>query len=526
MQTQASRGFRIRQSVSAFALIFCAIWLAHGPLLRLPYFWDETGYFVPAAHDFLVTGDLIPTTTLTNAHPPLVLIWLAFWWKLSNYTPAVTRTAMLLVSALGLFGVWKLSNRVSNAKVATATTILTAIYPVIFSQSSLAQLDITVLTATIWTLYFYLEDRRLPTIIAMSVAVFAKETALLVPGTLFAWEIATPLIERYKGWKLRLNSRGWMQACALFLSAVPLLLWYAYHHHRVGYVFNPQFVRYNVDATLTPLRFVIALGMRFWHAFGYMNLFVLTVAAFVISREPALDDDGTERPRIDLRVAWLFLAFIATHAIGFSLLGGAALARYMIPVIPLVILLSVATLWRHTQWWPTWSGIAGVCFLLALVFNPPWRISPEDNLAYSDFVHLHAAASTYLEKEHPQATILTAWPGSDELNRPFLGYVKQPMTVVSMANFTAPQILAAVQQRDAFDYVYVFNTKYDPPRNVLSRFAWWTRIQKKYFDYHEDLRPEQIALLMQGRIVWHQERGGQWAAIIALEHAQNVLLLR
>jgi hypothetical protein len=526
MQSQDSRRLRIPQAVSTFATIFCAIWLLHGPLLRLPYFWDETGYFVPAARDFLLTGDMIPTTTATNAHPPLVMMWLALWWKLSNYTPAVTRTAMLLIAAFGLLGVWKISNRVVNEKVATAVTILTGLYSVVFSQSSLAQLDVPVMTATIWALYFYMEDRRAATVLTLALALVIKETALIVPMTIFAWELACPLIERAKKWRLCLHPFRWKHTFSLLMAPVPLLLWYAYHHHRTGYVFNPIFLRYNVNGTLSPVRFVIALGIRTWHALGFMNMFVLTAAALVVSREPVVSDGGTERTEIDPKVKVFFGVLIAAHVVAFALVGGAALARYMVPVIPLVILLCVATLYLHSRWWIGWCSLAAAAFVLALVINPPWRISPEDNLAYSDFVHLHAAAATYLQAEHPKATILTAWPGSDELNRPFLGYVNQPMTVVSMENFTAPQILAAAQQRDLFDYVYVFNTKYDPPRNILSRIAWWNGVQKKFFDYHQDLRPEQIAILMQGRIIWQKQRGGQWAAIIALEHAQNARLMQ
>ena len=88
----------------AFSLIFTGLFLTHAPLLRLPYFWDEAGYFVPAARDILLTGSLIPHTTLSNAHPPLVMLWLAFWWKFSGFTPAVTRIAMLLVAAGYTFG--------------------------------------------------------------------------------------------------------------------------------------------------------------------------------------------------------------------------------------------------------------------------------------------------------------------------------------------------------------------------------------------------------------------------------------
>ena len=39
-----------------FAVIFVAIFLLHVPLLQLPYFWDEAGYYVPAARDLLLSG--------------------------------------------------------------------------------------------------------------------------------------------------------------------------------------------------------------------------------------------------------------------------------------------------------------------------------------------------------------------------------------------------------------------------------------------------------------------------------------
>ena len=83
-----------------FALIFTALFLLHGPLLRLPYFWDEAGYFVPAAYDIYTSGDLIPHSTLSNAHPPLVMLWLAMWWKLSAFTPV---TIICNFFIIGLF---------------------------------------------------------------------------------------------------------------------------------------------------------------------------------------------------------------------------------------------------------------------------------------------------------------------------------------------------------------------------------------------------------------------------------------
>ncbi|HEU5403667.1 MAG TPA: glycosyltransferase family 39 protein [Terriglobales bacterium] len=503
-----------------FAGIFCATWLLHGFLLRLPYFWDEAGYFIPAARDLLLTGDLVPHTTLSNAHPPLVMVWLAAWWKLSNYTPAVTRTAMLLLAAFGLLGVWKLAERVVNAKVATAAMILTALYPVVFAQSSLAQLDMPAMALTVWALYFYIGDRPWAAVLTFALAALAKETALITPFAIFGMELVRAGTSRMKKEKstVRLGA-----AAVLLTSAAPLLLWYAYHYHLTGYVLgNPEYLQYNLDSTLSPLRILVALGLRFWHAFGYMNLFVLTIAAAVVAREPVIADNGRERKGIDRETKFLFGVIILAHIVAFSVVGGAALARYMLPVIPLVILWSVTTLYRHIRKGAgAWCLVSGLAFVVALTFNPPWRIAPEDNLAYSDFIHLHADAAAFLQKNHPGATVLTAWPGSDELNRPFLGYVKKPMTVVRIENFSPGQMLSAAQQRALFDAVLIFNTKYDPPRNFLTGIGWWNRLQVRFFGYHEDFRPVQAAMIMQGRIVWHEERGGQWAAVIMVEHAEN-----
>src|SRR6201998_2153651 len=92
-----------------FAVIFVVIFLLHAPLLQLPYFWDEAGYYVPAARDILLGGSLIPHSTVSNAHPPLVLAWVALWWKCVGYAPLVTRSAMLVVAAFSLLGLFRVA---------------------------------------------------------------------------------------------------------------------------------------------------------------------------------------------------------------------------------------------------------------------------------------------------------------------------------------------------------------------------------------------------------------------------------
>src|SRR5262245_4982700 len=113
-----------------FGLIFAGIFLSHVLLLRLPYFWDEAGYYLPAAPYILLHFQLISTSTVTNAHPPLVMLWLALWWKIFGFHIWVARVAILLVGAFTLLGVYELAKQVANREVALASLIGTALFPV------------------------------------------------------------------------------------------------------------------------------------------------------------------------------------------------------------------------------------------------------------------------------------------------------------------------------------------------------------------------------------------------------------
>ena len=142
-------------------LIFIAVFLTHWTLLRLPYYWDEAGYYIPAAYDFLRTGSLIPFSTLSNAHPPLPSLYLALWWKTSGYFPYVTRIAMCLVAAIALLGVYQLVAEITKKwLLAAAATTLTLLYPVWFAQSTLAHADLFAAAATLWALCFYFAPGR------------------------------------------------------------------------------------------------------------------------------------------------------------------------------------------------------------------------------------------------------------------------------------------------------------------------------------------------------------------------------
>jgi Dolichyl-phosphate-mannose-protein mannosyltransferase len=515
---------RLREYLFAYALIFSFLFVTHAPLLRLPYFWDEAGYFVPAAYDLLLTGSPIPHTTLSNAHPPLVMLWLAFWWKFSGFTPAVTRIAMLMVSAFALLGLWRLARAVASEQVAAATVLCTALYSVFFAQGSLAHLDMMVCALTLWGLAMYVERRLVGTIVFFALAPLAKETAIVTPMALLAWGLLCPVLQGkvQGGEALCLHRPKRMPALSLLLCLAPLALWFLYHHHRTGFYFgNPEYLRYNLQATVSPLRIFLAILIRLWHTLGYLNLFVLTLAAaYTMNRPPLLEPDGTRRPRIPLNVQLVFGVVILAHVLALSALGGAVLARYMLPAVPLVILVCVSTLWRRIRHWAWWIAVTCAAFVFALLTPPPYRVAPEDTLLYRDYVIVHKLAADELAMRFPHARVLTAWPATDELVHPFLGYVK-PLTVVPIENFSALEIERAAQATDQFDVALLFPTKWQSPHPLFRGLPFGKALQERFFDYREELAPQQAANILGGRTVRYLNRNNEWVAIIVIEKVEN-----
>ena len=117
--------------------------------------------------------------------------------------------------------------------------------------------------------------------------------------------------------------------------------------------------------------------------------------------------------------------------------------------------------------------------------------------------------------------MLTAWPASDELTRPYLGYVPKAIQVVKIEDFSAEQVLSAADARSRFDVALVFSTKYRPQHSVFDRFRLWQEWKSRYFGYHVDLTPEVAASVLGGSVVYVERRRGQWVGIIEMEKVEE-----
>ena len=492
----------------AFVIALGMLTLSHAAFLHLPYFWDEAGYYIPAALDFYHHGLLIPRDTLPTGHTPLVPIYLALAWRLFGFSQPVTRVAMLALAAGTLIVLYALGRTVARREVAAWSCILLALCPLFFMQSMLAHLDLAAALTTTLAVLALIKRRMGWFALAASISIMTKETAviLLPVAWLFAWRIRKGLNKRALLW--------------LAIPLLPLIAWTFYYHRVTGFwTGNPTYLRYNLYSTLRPLRIFISFARRLYQVFIEAFNWLLVGAAVLGYRRmkkarasAPVDSPHASRvePQLEARQDFYFLTcgLLMAYVVMLSLVGGALLPRYLLPVFPCFYLALV----MFADFMPqkTMRGalaITAICFIAGWFINPPYPFPYEDNLACVDFIRLHQQAAGFLSSHANNARILTAWPASDELTRPALGYVPQPLQVVPLPTFREDNFQGI--SPDSFDLLYFYSRGWSAPDNWLRRHPQLDRI----FDYTPAIPASELEQIFHLKLIAAFHERGQWVKI-------------
>ena len=502
------------------AAILPGIWgvllALHRPFLRLPYYWDEAGYYVPAALDFSRHGLLIPTSTPASGHTPLVSVYLALWWHLCGFSPLVTRTAMLLFAAATVLATAALASvvladRSTKKGTVYASAALLALAPLFFAQSSLVFLDLPAALFTALAIPALLRERWATFGTMASLAVLSKETAVVLAPA--AWVFV--LIEARSARRgIPASTWAWLASPCLVLAA-----WAGYYHHRTGFwTGNATYLQYNLYSTLNPVRILLCLLRRLHEVFIAGFNWIVAGAALLGAWWSRKRTQG--HTIIERRFALLTVLLAAAYLLLLSVAGGAVLPRYTLPLYPPLMVLALSYVWRLPLRAAYACCIVGAaCFVGSWFLNPPYPFPFEDNLAYADFIRLHQQGAHYLalltarrrgEGSGP-TRVLTAWPATDELETPDLGYVPRALDVVAVDGF-GTRDFGAVQPA-SFDVLYYYSRKWEPADNWLARFSWLGRLEARYFDYAPQVPETKLEERFHLTRLARWERRGQWAAI-------------
>ncbi|WP_263379533.1 glycosyltransferase [Granulicella paludicola] len=614
----ATRLVSVRSSF-LFPLFFIAVALTHLTLLRLPYFWDEGGYYIPAALDFYHHGWLVPH--FTNAHPPLPNVVLGTLWHLTGFHILATRLIVCAFAAAALLAVLRLTQSLLGPTAACTVTLLTAVYPIWYTQSTLAHADIFAAAFTLWAFALYLPqavwftsplepchpersaqrevegpapaiptDRSsrpdpeqakraegkverpavaaasaasgsvlptpyslLPVALLFALAALSKETAILEPATLAALE----LYLLFRNPSQRRTHLRWL--AALSFPLLPLVLWYAFHHHMTGFTFgNPEYLRYNATANFTAAHIFQAIRYRFVHLFWQRNIWLpilLALACLFLPKRPTRSSgnklssqpeaaghsggppalarasaEGASALPSPYSLFPVPCLLILSNWLAFSILGGALLTRYLLPIYPLILLLCVYLWQQRTHYAAAFTAVTALAFISAWWINPPTAFAPEDSLTYRDMIVAHQQAIDYVAQHYPTATVLTAWPVTTDLFKPELGYVQHPIKAVALEDFTRPSLQPFVAETAntgiaSYDTAIVFTTHFVDPNLRRYLIAHPNTPRGRAFATSHDLTPQEIATLLGGTVVANFDQHGEWAAVLRFNRSYEARLI-
>jgi hypothetical protein len=451
---------------AAFAIL---MFVSHAAFFDFPYYWDELGFYIPAAWDLQERGELIPTSTTPNAHPPGLRIWLAGAWSVLGSSIAVTRGAMLTVAALGLFLTFILAIRLCAGlpgAPAFGPVVLLAASPLYFMQAPLAQPEVPAMVCGLAATLAYLRGAYAWSALACVALVFTKETGVVFPLVFMGFLRRSP-----------------KQAAWFALPIAALAAWFGWLFLRTGHLFgDAAFGEYNAFYNLHPARFAIALLRRVYtlllENFHWLGLIALANAWW--------------KRRLYGAEPWPLLATLtAAHLVLVSALGGAVLERYLVPVLPFFYV-AVAAAWSIFSERARWAHQAAMTLGLAaaLWWNPPYPFPFENNLAARDQAMLFRQAAGVVDALRGDRIIATAWPLSAALQNPRFGYVTRKHDVREVPDFDGERVKRADIR--PFEVFVLYTREWDPPLNWM-HVGFIDRAWRGIYGYRPQMTPEECS---------------------------------
>ena len=450
-----------------FALFTAPLIALHLHLLTLPFFWDEHGQFIPTALDLLRSGAWVAHSTVPNVHPPGVEAYLVLWYKLFGFSIPVTRIAMLLLAGAGLLLTFLLAIELSvgsEGAPAFLPPLFLFVSPLFFMQSMMAQLDMPAMVFTLLALLLFLKNHFVACSVACVLLVLVKETGLVVPA-IFGIVL--------------LSRRDWKRVFLFLPSALALALWLLVLRFKTGFwLGDPGFAHYNVGYALHPVRLAFSFVRRIYYLFFAEFRWIGTVVLFLTAR----------KLQIFRTRAWqITLAVSAATFILVSVLGGAELERYLLPVLPVFYIAVSIGLMSLPKWSRTAATVALTVGLAANLFwNPPYPFPYENNYAMVDFVRLQQAAAAYTQQVLPGRTILTAWPYSSALRSADFGFVDHKLNVIQTDDFHRASIQAV--PRDRYDALIVYTRAWVPQNGVMN-LPLVKRFLSRFYEWEPEITP-------------------------------------
>jgi hypothetical protein len=350
----------------------------------------------------------------------------------------------------------------------------------------LAQLDMPAMVFTLLCLLLFIRKQYAFAAAAAIALVSVKETGIVVPAVFAA---------------LLLYRRDAKRASYFIPPFVLLSVWLVFLHRKTGYwLGDPGFAHYNVSYALHPVRILMSLSRRLYYVFlaefRWVGSLMIVLMLF------------RDKPTFFRRPEWVVTIAVSVCCLVLvSVLGGAELERYLLPVLPVFYIgVSLALSGRRRSVGISATALLALGLAANLFWNPPYPFPFENNLAMVDFVRLQQAAAEFAETSLRNKRIATAWPYTQALRRPEYGFVDHKLKTVETGDFSFHSILALPPQ--SFDALITYTRTWAPEPSVIS-IPLVQQFLERYYGWQREITPDQCSRLNLEAVAAWKSRGQQ-----------------
>jgi 4-amino-4-deoxy-L-arabinose transferase-like glycosyltransferase len=422
------------------------------PFLNVPIFWD--GLWIVGGAEQLLKEGLRPTIMPAwdaEAHPILLHEILAAAWLVFGRSLWVTHLLIAAFACATLYATYRLSWLLYGTRAAIVATALLLSFPLFMAQSTVLVLDLPAAAFAMLALLGLVQRKTAAYLLFGTAMVLTKETTVLLVGVALLYLAARDA--RRIPWRTLA-----LELAVHSLPIAALAAWMWYHVRVTGWLTTSELEPAQLVASYLPpalfrpggvLATFAALAWDFLAKQFLIGLLTLFVVLAALSARPFLAiRRGQASPwaigrALRAQPAWrawgrpenivllglpiaIHMAFMASNY---------GLHRYLLPEYALFFILAG----RAVEWvCKRTRAIALVTAALAAIFLSAWArpwlgysLSSPSNLMYLDFIQAHQQAAAFIERNYPDATVLTGWPQYLELGLPGAGYVARPIKVVA-----------------------------------------------------------------------------------------------
>ncbi|MEO8576283.1 MAG: glycosyltransferase family 39 protein [Gemmatimonadales bacterium] len=402
----------------AFVVVSLAVvtFLLKLPTFGTPAYWDEMGWLLPV--QALSEGSLIraipgfrPAAEFWG-HPPGLHLTLAMIGKLFGVSIITAHALIAVFAAVGVCATFLLARTWYGDRAAWLAALLLLLSPVYLAQSGMFLADLPVTALGILATYFVVKDRFVPYVLCACCMVMVKETAIVVVMALLLYRFA--VLNSFR----RATFRDVARYCLPLAVIGGFILLQKAATGQFVFIYDFDVELFQLTPAAVRRQFELITQWIFIDQYRFIFTALIALNLLV-------------NPKARRRELWLFAFVVVLSGYSFSVLY--FLPRYLLPVLPLFCILAAVSILELARG-PRRQVVAAGAALGTMVWSLttlPLEGNGETSFRYLDIVSMHKSVIHRVVRDHPDERVLTNWPNSDEIARPLLGYVQQPLAVKS-----------------------------------------------------------------------------------------------